>query len=337
MIHPRIDRTMKNVLKIGGLVLIMVASLCLSHVFGMTPTKGLQMAGITPVALPVLNTMAEKEMIKNFGKDNSWMSELRSKNQWVGNDSIKIPTQGAAPSVLINNTTYPINKAVRQDGHVVISLNKFDTTNTIVTADELYALPYDKTSDVQQQHRLTLEETYEAHSLHSLAPSAHSAKTPVLVATGTAVGGRATLTSKDVVALKTALDKLRVPQKGRVLVLCPDHVNDLLNEDRSFHNQYHNAKDGVISQSYYGFKTYESVDTVTYTAENAKVAFGATAGPKVSSICFYNQTACKAIGTVERFARDAKDDPERRENTVGFRMYGIAVAIKDEGVGAIIG
>lgn len=328
---------MKKVFKLFAFTVIMLTCVFGSNVFGFSQTEGLQVAGITPVALPVLNQMAEKEMIKNFGKDNSWMSELKSKNQWVGNDAIKIPTQGAAPSVLINNTTYPISKAQRQDGHVVISLNKFDTTNTIVTADELYALPYDKTSDVQQQHRLTLQETYEAHSLHAIAPSAHSAKTPVLVATGTAVGGRATLTSKDIVALKTALDKLKVPQKGRVLVLCPDHVADLLNEDKSFFNQYHNAKDGVLAPNYYGFKTYESVDTVTYNADNEKVAFGAVAGTKVSSICFYNQTACKAIGTVERYARDAKDDPEMRQHTIGFRMYGIAVAIRDEGIGAIIG
>jgi len=328
---------MKKIFKFLAFAVIMLTCVFGSTAFGFTNSEGLQMAGITPVALPALNQLAEKEMLKNFGKDNSWMSELKSKNQWVGNDAIKIPTQGAAPSVLINNTTFPINKATRQDGHVVISLNKFDTTNTSVTMDELYALPIDKTSDVQQQHRLTLQETYEAHSLHAIAPSETSAKTPVLVATGTAVGGRATLTSKDIVALKPALDKLKVPQRGRVLVLCPDHVSDLLNEDRSFFNQYHNAKDGVLSANYYGFKTYESVDTVTYTTENKKVAFGAVAGLKVSSVCFYNQTACKAIGTVTRFSRAATDDPEMRQHTIGFQMYGIAVAIKDEGVGAIIG
>lgn len=327
---------MKQIFKFLGFAIILAALMIAPQIFGMTKAEGLQMAA-TPVALPVLNQLAEKEMIKNFGKDASWMTELRSKQNWVNNDVIKIPTQGAAPSVLINNTTYPISKAQRQDGHIVISLNKFDTTNTIVTADELYALPYDKTNDVQQQHRLTLEEHYAAHSLHALAPEENTAKTPVLVATGTAVNGRPTLTSADLIKLKNALDKLKVPLKGRVLVLCPDHAADLLNEDRTFYQQYQNAKDGVISDRYYGFKIYESVDTVMYNIDNEKVAFGAVNGTKVSSICFYNQTACKATGTVERFSRDAKDDPEMRESVVGFRLWAIAVAVKDEGIGAIIG
>src|SRR5690554_968542 len=328
---------MKKFFKFLGFAIVMAALMIAPQIFGMTKADGLQMAGVTPVALPVLNQLAEKEMLKNFGKDSSWMSELRSKQQWVNNDVIKIPTQGAAPSVLINNTTYPISKAQRQDGHIVISLNKFDTTNTIVTADELYALPYDKTSDVQQQHRLTLEENYAAHSLHSLAPAENTTKTPVITATGTAVNGRPTLTSGDIIRLKNLLDKLKVPQKGRVLILCPDHVADLLNEDRTFYQQYHNAREGVLSTNYYGFKIYESVDTVMYDADDEKVAFGAVTGTQVSSICFYNQTACKATGTIERFSRDAKNDPEMRESVVGFRLWAIAVAVKDEGVGAIIG
>jgi len=329
---------MKKFLKIGGFAIVLVALTFAPQIFGMGKTDGMQLdLALTPVALPALNQLAEKEMIKNFGKDSSWMGELRSKQQWVNNDVIKIPTQGAAPTVLINNTTYPINKATRQDGHIVISLNKLDTTNTIVTDDELYALPYDKTSDVQEQHRLTLEEKYAAHSLHSLAPAENTTKTPVIVATGAAVNGRATLTSKDVVRLKNALDKLKVPQKGRVLVLCPDHEADLLNEDRSFYQQYHNAKDGVLASSYYGFKIYGSVDTVMYNADNEKVAFESVTGTKVSSVCFYNQTACKAIGTVTRYARDSKVDPENRESVIGFRVWAIAVAVKDEGIGAIIG
>lgn len=139
-------------------------------------------------------------------------------------------------------------------------------------------------------------------------------------------------------ALKKALDKLNVPKNGRVLVLCTDHVADLLDEDRTFQTQYQNAIDGVLSKNYYGFRTYESNYTPTYAATtNAKVAFGATAGPQVSSICFHSNTAVKATGSVQRFMRDASQDPENRENTIGFRLYFVAVAIKNEGIGAIIG
>jgi hypothetical protein len=139
-----------------------------------------------------------------------------------------------------------------------------------------------------------------------------------------------------VIALKEKMDKLNVPKAGRILVLCPEHTSDLLNEDRTFYQQYHNAKSGELTQMYYGFKIYESNYTPTYTA-NAKIPFGASAGSQVASICFSNKYAVKATGNVKRFMREAGADPEYRENTIGFRLWFIGVAIRDEGIGALVG
>lgn len=331
---------MKN-LKISGLFKVLfILALCLgasfvAHTFGMSD-HGVQMAGVTPVALPVLNQTAEKEMLKKFRHDNSWLGLLKSKQSWVDNDVIKIPKRGAAPSVLINNTTYPIVSAGRDDTHVVLSLNKYETTNTTVTAAELYALPYEKVSDVQEQHREELEDKTGQHALHSIAPSANSATTPVLVCTGAVDGARPTLTSKDVALMKKKLDKLLVPKEGRILVLCPDHVADLLNEDRTFQTQYHNAVDGVLSKSYYGFKTFESTYNPTFTA-GTKVAFGAADGVQMASVIMHEKTCFKATGSVTRYARPKELDPENRRHTIGFELYFIGIAIRDEGVAAIIG
>lgn len=317
--------------------LMFITAQAFAKVVGFDPQSTFETMAPTVVALPLLNQQAERELIKQFRHDNSWLSELRSKNEWVNNDVIKIPRRGAAPEVLINNTIYPIDKSQRSDDHIILSLNKYDTENTVVTADELYALPYEKVSDVQAQHRETLEDVTARHALHSLAPNANSAKTPVLATTGANDGtGRLRLTSADLINFKKRLDKLNVPKMGRVLVLCPEHVADLLDEDRKFYSQYHSATNGVISANYYGFKIYESNYCPTYTSGNAKVAFDAADGPKVSSICFYKNTAMKATGTVQRFARPAEQDPEFRQNTMGFRLWFVAVAVKDEGLGAIV-
>ena len=56
------------------------------------------------------NELAEKELIKRFRHDNTWLSQVRSKQSWVGNEVIRIPTRGVAPAVLINNKIYPIPK-----------------------------------------------------------------------------------------------------------------------------------------------------------------------------------------------------------------------------------
>jgi hypothetical protein len=328
-------KNLKGLFKVTLILALCLTASFIANAAGLN-SHGIQMAGVTPVALPLLNQTAEKEMLKKLRHDNSWLGALKSKQSWVNNDVIKIPKRGAAPSVLINNTVYPIVSNERDDSHVTLSLNKYDTTNTTVTADELYALPYEKVSDVQEQHREELEDKTAQHALHSIAPAANSATTPVLVATGAVDGARPTLISKDVARAKKVLDKLLVPKEGRILVLCPDHVADLLNEDRTFQTQYHNAVDGVLSKSYYGFKIYESTYNPTYTA-GAKVAFGAADGAQVASIIMHEKTCFKAVGSVERFARAAENDPENRAHTIGFRLWFIGIAIRDEGVGAIIG
>ena len=220
--------------------------------------------GKTTSNLALKNELAESELIKNFRHDNTWLQELTPKPQWVNNDTIKIPKRGLAPKVLINNQVYPIQSNKREDGHVIIALNMYDTENTTVTDEELHALPYDKIGDVQQQHREELEDKTAEHALYSIAPD-NTATTPVLKTTGEDDGtGRKRLTAKDLINLKKALDKLLVPKQGRVLVLCPDHVADLLIEDLSFKQRYQDANGGKIANSYYGFEIYESTYAPKY-------------------------------------------------------------------------
>ena len=138
---------MKNFVKLVLVALLCFGAQMFAKSVGYDVDPNVQMAGVTVVALPLLNQQAEKEMLKKFRHDNTWLQELKSKNNWVNNDVIKIPRQGAEPTVLINNTIYPIDKSQRTDDHIIVSLNKYDTENTIVTADELYVLLYEKVSD----------------------------------------------------------------------------------------------------------------------------------------------------------------------------------------------
>jgi hypothetical protein len=286
------------------------------------------------------NELAEKELIKKFRHEGTWLGTVKSKPTWVSNDVIKIPKQGAAPEVLINNNIYPIVGNNREDGFVTVSLNQYDTTNTTVSDAELETLPYEKLNDVQVQHREELEDITAEHALHSIAPAAHSATTPVIATTGANDGtGRLRMTSTDVVNYKKKLDVLKVPKKGRMLILCPDHANDLLLEDLTFKQSYQNIKDGLISPSYMGFETYEDNTPVSYkdvTGTLTKEAFAAVATGKPASVVAYRGNLAKATGTVKRFASLAENNPETRRSTIGFRLFAICVAIKNEGMGAIV-
>lgn len=288
-----------------------------------------------------LNTLAEKELIKHFRHESSWLSEVPSKNQWVNNDVIKLNQIGADPNVLINNNTYPIPTSNRVDDSIAISLYKYDTENTRITEDEVYALPYDKPGSVQEQHRETLEEKTAEHALHSIAPFEDDStlKTFIVETTGANDGtGRKRITYKDLVTLKSKMDTVKVPKQGRILVLCSEHIADLLLEDKALNVQYQNHTDGVISNNYCGFKIYESVYNPVYDANNQKKAFDAAPAStdRNASVVFYNKSTAKARGSVMRFMREAAIDPENRETVVGFRLYHIAIPTKTTGLSAIV-
>lgn len=318
----------------------MVCATVLAKHLDVPTDQGVQMAGLATVALPIKNSIAENEMIKQLRHEHSWVSEIKSRQNWVNQDTIKIPKRGEAPKVLIDNTNYPIVKNDRDDSHVVVSLHKFDTENTIVTDDELYALPYDKVSDVQQQHRETLEDTTSEFGLWGLAPQANDESNNLFViqTTGENDGtGRKKLTTKDLRTLQAKMNKKGIDKKGRVLILSDDHVSDLLDEDKKFYTHYHNHKEGAISSKYYGFIVYEDSTTPEYNDTTlAKIPFGSSTVGRKSSVVFHKGSTAKATGTVKRFARAAEDNPELRESTIGFRLHHIIVAYGIEGSAAII-
>lgn len=285
--------------------------------------------------------LAERELLKKFRHENSWIGELKPKNNWVNNDVIKIPRRGAAPTVLINNQVYPIQSARREDDFIAVSLNKYDTTNTIVTDDELYALAYEKLSDVQVQHREELEDKTAEHALHAVSVAKHAAGTPILKTTGPDDGtGRRRLITKDLIDLWKKLGDLSVPLAGRILVLSTEHAADLLLEDSAREKSWGSITGGLLTPNHVGFKLYTVVYSPSYKDEAGvmtKQAFGATvAGAKQASICFFNKNVVKATGSVKRYATLAENDTKNRQNELGFRLWFGAFVLDDAGCAGIV-
>ncbi len=301
--------------------------------------------GMSFVQLPagahavVLRQMWETAMVERFRAYGEFLAGVPRKDQYVGNNVINITEIGADPTVLINNTTYPISVAQRTDDNIAVALNKYDTTNTKITDDELYALPYDKVGSVVRQHRDTLEEQIMAHALHSLCVSGDTGSTPVLETTGADDGtGRRRLVPADIIRLQLALDNLRVPQLGRRLVLAPVHCADLLLADLSFALPYHNAKEGLILPNYYGFETFKYVNAPVFNAAGAKKAFGAAgaSGDRQATVAFIPGRSFVAQGDLKFYYRDAATNPEYRESVAGYRLYSITLPTKNTGFGALI-
>lgn len=286
------------------------------------------------------------EMIKAFRaapESLGWYDRIKSYDQYVNYDVIHFTELGGDPTVLVNNKTYPLNIEALEDADKPISLDYFDTTATPVTDDELHACSYNKMASVQERHKEALREKIHEKAIHAIAPSAHTANTPVLLTTGDATtdGTRKKLTFADLLAAKAACDKMKMPKNDRILVLCSDHVNDLLETEQKFKEHYNiNQTEGKIARLY-GFDIYEYDSTPYYkVAGKSKLAWGAvpaSATDRQASVFYYNGRMMKANGPVEFYYKEAKTDPEYHRNLVNFRKWGICLPLKAENsVGAIV-
>ena len=248
----------------------------------------------------VLKEIWTGEQIKQFRtalESWGWLERIRNYNQYVKNDVIHFVEIGGDPKVLVNNTTYPINIVALEDADKPVSLDKFSTEATPVTDDELHAISYDKMASVQERHRDVLVEKFGERGAHAIAPNENADGAPVLRTTGVAYGGRKRMVPDDLIALKTAFDKMGTPKKNRILVLCSDHVNDLLVVDKHFKDHYNiNDTEGKICRLY-GFDIYEYDGTPYYNPTTGKkLAWGAVpaATDMQSSFAFYAGRMMKA-------------------------------------------
>lgn len=281
------------------------------------------------------------ELVKSLREymSGSWLDGISDQSSIVNNDVIHLVDVGVDPEVLVNNTTYPIPLQALDDADIAISLDKFQTKVTPVTDDELYAISYEKIGRVKESHANAIADAKFAKAAHSLCAKQNSEKTPVLKTTGEAdpETGRQMLTLKDIVNLKRALDKLKVPATNRRLVLCPDHVNDLLLTEQTFREQYNIDRNSGVIGKLYGFDIYTYANTPLYTTAGIKKDLDATAssGEFQCSFAFYTPRVFKASGSTKVYTHEAGSDPEYQQNKISFRHYFIAMP-KKEDAGAVM-
>ena len=279
------------------------------------------------------------ELVKSLrgGLEGSWLDGVPDQSTIVNNDVIHLVEVGVDPDVLINNTTYPIPSQALDDKDIAVKLDKFQTKVTPITDDELYAASYDKMARVKESHSNAINDSKFTKAAHALCAQENTAKTPVLKTTGErdAETGRLRLTMADLVALKAAMDKLHVPAENRRLVLCSDHVNDLLLVSQTFREQYNIDRATGKVGKLYGFDVYEYANTPLYTQAGKKKGLGVAAGAGEfnCSFAFYTPRVFKATGSTKMYYSEAATDPEYQRNKINFRHYFLCMPKKaDAGV-----
>ena len=310
------------------------------------PVVGLNSIGIAMsffkingIRVTVYTEVWTGELIKQFRVSDvaTFLDGIPDYSRYVENDIIHLVKVGVDPEVLINNTTYPIPIVALDDEDIPISLIKFTTKTTPITDDELYALSYDKIASVKERHGSAITDTKHDKAIHAIAPASDAVKTPVLVTDGADDGtGRKRLQLVNIVALKKGMDDAGVPKKGRRLVLCNDHINDLLLVDQKFRDQYYNYTTGKIANML-GFEIFEYTNNPYYSAAGAKKAFGSVpeATDYRASIAFYTKRMFKATGSTKMYWSPAANDTEYHRNKVNFEHRAIVLPKTQDAIGAI--
>lgn len=279
------------------------------------------------------------ELVKRLrgGLTASWLDGVSDYSAAVNNEVVHLVDVGGDPDVLINNTTYPIPAQELEDGDIALGLDKFQTKKTVVSDDTLFAISYDKIGSVIERHGDAITIGKFKKAAHAVAPQSDTDTTPVIPTSGEAgADGRKKLVRADIIALKRKLDAQGYPAVGRRLVLCSDHVNDLLEEDQKFRDQYYNYTSGKIANMY-GFEVYEFENCPFYTKEGTKVAYKTTPGgtDHQASFCFYTKRLFRAQGSTKMYYKDAATNPDNQANEVNFRHYYVVLPKKNEAIGAI--
>lgn len=262
-----------------------------------------------------------------FYPDGSWLNELTSMDHMVEYDKINLGEVGADPNVIKDNSTWPLTPTTRTDTGIEIPLATFDTEPTHVTHVEELETSYDKCQSVVMQHANALRTQASLSAAYNIAPSSNATNTPVLATTGADRGdGNKALTYKDILTLRTKFNKANLPQLGRVIVLCPEHEEDLLNEDAARYNQIMTT--GTIA----GFKVYTFTGNPTYSTSGSKKPYGDFTG-QPSSIAFVNSEVMRCMGSIE--GEPEKRWADYRGWLLGFQMRFVAMPFRSKGIAAI--
>lgn len=282
------------------------------------------------------------ELIRAFrtaAEQVGWYNAIRSYDSYVKNDVIHFVDLGGDPTILVNNTSYPLEIETLSDGDKAVTLDKYQSKPTRITDDELHAISYDKMQSVIDRHKETFLETKFSRAIHALAPSENTAKTPVILTTGEADSDkRKALTRHDVIMMKKKFDKMGVPREGRILVLCADHVGDLLDNDQKYAQQYYDYATGKVAKLY-GFDVYEYDACPYFNASTLKkIAYGAVPASTdmQASVAFSTKRVMRADGSTTSYISEAANSPETQENLFSMRTYTICLPLKAEALGAIV-
>lgn len=271
------------------------------------------------------------QILEGFYPSDSFLVQSRDLSALVEYNKINLAEAGVTPNVLVDNTSYPVPTASRDDTPLELALKTLDTENTVVRNVEEMETAYNKMESVIYGHRMALRTKSAQLAAWNWAPASKDDFTPVLAAQSTESNakGYKKLSFQDILNLEAEFDLLEIPLEGRILLLHPIHKSDLMGEDLKLYKQI------LADKKVFNFNLFVSTLTPLYTAAGAKQDFGSakTSTSAISTIAWHKDEVMRADGTTEPFVK--YKDPEQRGDVIGFQKRFVALPFRSKALGAI--
>lgn len=276
--------------------------------------------------------------IQAMFKEASFLKRGTDMSEFVDNNTINLAAAGVAPEVLYNNTTYPLTPAPLDDVAIGIPLATFTSTPTYVTDLQKHEYSFKKMETDTVRHRRAILGGYQSRAAHAWAPSSDSTDTPVIGTTGAvdAGGDRKRAKLANIIEAQLRCNKLDWPDEGRCLALSPDHLADLLLEDKDLLKNYLSRDANFVPL--YGFELFLYSRMPFFDASSgAKISYAATpAGDQYqASLFFHKDSVMRAEGDLNMNVNERQVAYDGAD-LLNFNLRAVALPFKAEGIGAII-
>lgn len=258
-----------------------------------------------------------------------WLDGVDDWSEFVEYNTINFASVGTNPVILKNNASWPIVAVQRTDNALTVVLDTYDSTTTRVrNVEEIEAAP-NKLESVIKQHRSMLLQEITSECMWNYSPASAAAGAIALTGANRAavIGAQttvaSTMTLDDIAGLQERWNNLDFTQEGRILILSPYHLRDLMKTDATLLKQFTNLKAGeplpLFGIDVYAGGSNVPLYTKTTLAKKAYAAAPDNTNDCVASIALSKKEVMKCDGTIEMFSREKGTNPEQRSDEVGFQ------------------
>lgn len=191
------------------------------------------------MAAELVTRLFTSEITEALRANNSFLMYSKRDDGYVNNNSVELPHSGADPALAIDRSTFPATAVQRTDVATNYVLEEFSTTPTHLQFSEELVVAYNKRASISDGHIKTQLAHIGDRAAFRWAEQIVNTADANVPTTGTARPSTApastasvhALAKDDILAGKTQMDLQDVPAEGRMLLIEPSMLADILKLD----------------------------------------------------------------------------------------------------------